>query len=338
MTGTIDIHTHVVPSSFPAYRGIRKDVAWPSVVHQDCGHACVYTGEKPFRAITANSWNPRLRSEEMEASGIARQALSPMPELLSYWLQPDDAAILARHTNDEIAQMVSADRARFLGLGMVPLQSIDLAIRELHYIAENECLHGIELGTNINGKPIGHPDFAAFFAVVNELSLPVFVHALRPVGVERLVGGAMLEQVIAFPCETAFAAASFVTGGIMQAHPDLRIAFSHGGGAFGQVLPRLQFSWSMAPELQEKLTLSPNEVARKFFYDTLVYDEAALRYLIEKFGISQLMVGTDYPFLIMDREANQRIDRLGLSESEKRQILRGNALRFFGLGFPQTST
>jgi len=75
----------------------------------------------------------------------------------------------------------------------------------------------------------------------------------------------------------------------------------------------------------------PRAAARTLFYDTLVYDETALRFLIDSFGMSQLMVGSDYPFNIMEKRPVGRIDALGLAEADAEQLLFGNARRFLGL-------
>lgn len=326
----VDIHTHIVPASFPSYVGAAKEIAWPSVEHVDCCHARVLVGGKPYRDIEDSCWNASRRIEQMSGMGIARQILSPMPELLSYWLPAKDAHVLARHMNTEIAALVAEAPKHFVGFGMVPLQSVDLAIAELVYLTQTLGLKGVEIGTNVEGKPIGHPDFVPFFAEAEARGVPIFVHPLRPVGLDRLVGPPVLEQVIAFPCETGMAIASLMTSGLIAQHPGLRIAFSHGGGTFGQMLPRLQHAWTLAPGLQKTMPEPPRELARKFYYDTLVYDETTLRFLIDKFGLSQLLVGTDYPFAIMEKRPLEKLGEAGLTADEIVAVTHLNVKRYLG--------
>jgi aminocarboxymuconate-semialdehyde decarboxylase len=330
MTSAIDIHTHIVPASLPAYAGRISDIAWPSVEHVDCHHARVLVGGKPYRDIEDSCWNAARRIEEMSGMGIGRQILSPMPELLSYWLAPDDARVLARGMNEQIAALVAEAPDRFIGFGMVPLQSSDLAIDELTHLIGALGLKGIEIGTNVEGKPIGHPDFAPFFAEVEARGVPVFVHPLRPAGMDRLIGPPLLEQAVAFPCETGLAIASLMTSGLLAKHPKLRMAFSHGGGTFGQMLPRLQHAWSIAPGLQKAMPRSPRDMARGLFYDTLVYDETALRFLKDQFGLSQILIGTDYPFAIMEKRPLERLREAGLSASEIDAVTHLNAKKYLG--------
>jgi aminocarboxymuconate-semialdehyde decarboxylase len=326
----IDVHTHVVPAELPTEVAEFGDIPWPSISHTDACHAQVVIRGKSYRDITDACWNVPRRLEDATGMDVALQVLSPMPELLSYWLPAKAASMLARHINDTIAEMVRAAPDRFYGLGMVPLQDMDMAQRELEHAMGTLGLRGVEIATNIDGVPLGHPSLDPFFAAAESLGAAVFVHPLRPVGMDRLVGPRNLEQVVAFPCETALAIASVITGGLMKRHPGLRLGFSHGGGAFGQVLPRLQHAWSAMAPVKAAME-DPRATARRLFYDTLVYDETALRFLVDSFGASQLMIGSDYPFSIMDRQPARRAGKLGLPGPVLDAILFGNARRFLGL-------
>lgn len=327
----IDIHTHVVPEHFPPHA--RADhPRWPQMDHgPGCGHANVMIGGKNFRTVTDECWDIDRRVEAMTAAGIGRQVLSPMPELLSYWLDVDDALSLGRHVNDTIATMVQAAPDRFAGLGMVPLQDPEVAARELERLMATGQFRGVEIGTNVNGAIIGEPKFEVFFQAAEELGAAVFVHALHPAGTDRLIGSPQLAALVAFPCETAFAIASLITGGILLRHPKLRLAFSHGGGVFAMVLPRLLHGWrtvqTLAPDQSQ---IDPIAQARALYYDTLVYDADTLRFLIERFGKTQLCIGTDHPFSIQETRPLAPIDALGLGANDRDLLLFGNARRFLG--------
>ena len=124
----IDIHTHIVPAEFPAYAGKHGGAHWPHMQPaHDCHHKNVIIDGKNFRTVTDECWDIERRLEAMAAMGIARQVLSPMPELLSYWLPLDDALPLTRHVNDTIAAMVARAPDRFIGLGGIPMQDPDAA-------------------------------------------------------------------------------------------------------------------------------------------------------------------------------------------------------------------
>jgi aminocarboxymuconate-semialdehyde decarboxylase len=325
--GAVDIHTHIVPHSFPAYAGRHANARWPSMAPgHDCHHCNVMIAGKVFRTVTDECWSIARRLEAMEKSRVARQVLSPMPELLSYWMEADDAEAMGRHVNDTIAQMVAEGAGRFAGLGMVPLQDPERAAREVERLMQ-AGFRGVEIGTNVNGVSIGDGRFEPFFQAAEELGAAVFVHALHPAGTDRLVGPPGMPALVAFPCETAVTIASLMVGGMLQRHPRLRIAFSHGGGVFALVLPRLMHGWKTMKDLREKVR-SPAEQARTLYYDTLVYDPRTLAFLIERFGLTQLCLGTDHPFTIQETDPVGAVEALNLAPKERDLLLSGNAARF----------
>ncbi len=127
------------------------------------------------------------------------------------------------------------------------------------------------------------------------------------------------------------AAASVITTNLLVRRPRLRIAFSHGGGTLAALLPRLQQGWDVFPALKESIAASPAEQARRLFYDTLVFDTPLLRHLVERFGATQLLLGTDYPFNFHDRTPVQRVEAAGFDEDTAAALVHRNAERFLGL-------
>jgi aminocarboxymuconate-semialdehyde decarboxylase len=252
MNECIDIHTHIVPENFPPYAGKGKDVPWPSMAPAHACHRHVMISGKLYRTVADGSWSVPRRIEEMGAMRVTRQAISPMPELLSYWLPLDDAKVMIRFLNDEIARMIAAAPDRFIGLGCVPLQDITAAVRELEHVVQKLKFSGVEIASHVNGVSIGDARFEPFFAEAERLGAAIFVHALRPAGQDRIVG-AFAEQAVCFPGDVALACASMITGGIASKHPKLRIAFSHGGGTMAILMPRLVHAWNVFPKAKESL-------------------------------------------------------------------------------------
>ena len=330
MNDCIDIHTHVVPERFPAYAGKGRDVPWPAMVEAHACHRHVMISGKVYRTVADGSWSVPRRIEAMGAMRVARQALSPMPELLSYWLPLEDGKALIRYLNEQIAEMVALAPQRFIGLGAVPLQDVDSAIRELEHVMKSLKFSGVEIASHVNGISIGEARFEPFFAAAEKMGAAIFVHALRPAGQDRIVG-AFAEQAVCFPGDIALAAASMITGGIAARHPKLRIAFSHGGGALSILLPRLVHAWNALPKAKESLAESPAVYAKRFFYDALVFDPQATRFVIDSFGSSQVCVGSDYPFTLGDPDPLATLEKSGLDAAALAAISSGNARRFLGL-------
>ncbi len=326
----VDVHTHVVPEAFPAYLGTRLNVPWPSMVPAQPCHAHVMVSGQVYRTVSHQCWSCSVRLADMDTQRVTRQVLSPMPELLSYWLEADDGAVLARHLNETIAAMVNEAPQRFAGLASVPLQDVATAIAELDHAVNTLGLAGVEIGTNVNGDAIGAPTFLPFFEAAAAWGAAVFVHPLRPSGMDRLVGPATLEQVLAFPGEAGLAAASLLTGGTLAKLPNLRVALSHGGGTLALLLPRLRHAWRCIPPVRDTLADDPLRLAQRFYVDDLVYDADTIHHLIRTFGEGQVLVGSDYPFLIMDRDPAGRLDSLGLSADVLQRLRSDNARRWLG--------
>lgn len=327
----IDVHTHFVPASFPMYSGHSSATPWPSMVDAQPCHKHILISGKQYRTVADGCWSGWRRLAEMPTMGVTHQAVSPMPELLSYWLPLADAKVLIRYINEQLALLLDEDRQRFFGLAGVPLQDVDAALEELHYAIDTLKFSGVEIASHVEGVSIGDPRFEPFFAEADRIGAAVFVHALRPAGKERIVG-AFSEQAVCFPADIGFAAASLITGGIGSRHPALRIGFSHGGGALAVMLPRLVQIWKMMPHLQESLAESPLVVARRFFYDHMLYDPALLRLIVDSFGASQILVGSDYPFFPAAAvNPLGDLERAGFEPALIAGIASANARRFLGL-------
>ena len=327
----IDAHTHFVPEHFPSYLGRFKDVPWPSMTDaQPCHKHVLINGER-YRTVADSCWTGSRRLADMPAMHVTQQAISAMPELMSYWLPLEDAKLLIRYINDQLAVLIAQDQTRFFGLGGVPLQDVDAAIEELHYAMETLRFSGVQIASHVSGLSIGAPQFEPFFAEAARLGAAVFVHALRPAGKERLVGP-FPEQAVCFPADIGFAAASMITGGIGARHPSLRIAFSHGGGALAVMLPRIVQVWQSAiPGLKAALSESPMVTAQRFYYDHLMFDPELIKMIIATFGASQILIGSDYPFMppkLIDPFGD--LDRAGLSAEVIAMITSSNARRFLG--------
>ncbi|MBL0421003.1 amidohydrolase [Ramlibacter sp. AW1] len=328
----IDAHAHVVPEHFPAYIGSAMPADWPSMAaaSQPC-HRNVMISGKVYRTVSDRCWDVGRRLADLPAMGLDLQVVSPMPELLSYWMRPADGQQLQRFLNDSIAAMVAESGGQLAGMGAVPLQDVQLAIRELEYVVRSLGFAAVEVGSNINGRPIGAPEFDPFFEACEALDAAVFVHAIRPAGMDRLLGPPALQQVLGYPGDVGLAAASVITGNLLPRRPGLRIAFSHGGGTLASLLPRLQQGWDVFPALKEQLRQAPLEQARRLFYDTLVFDAATLSHGVATFGASQLMIGSDYPFNFHEPRPVDRIAACGFEPEVARQLVRGNAERFLGM-------
>lgn len=329
----IDTHAHLLPAGYPA----DAPACFPRMapIQGDTARTLEF-GAMRFRARDV-FFDAERRLEAQAATGVDAEVLTPMPPLLRYDLPVADGLALARHVNEFTATFCQTDPARLFGFGMVPLQDPDLAAEELQAVRDLDLL-GVEVASGVLGASIGDERFLPFFAEASRLGLAVFVHAM-PAPTDRLPASAMGTYVVGV--EGAFAAASMIAGGTAAKCPDLRIAFSHGAGGFPLTLPRAQYfwggTWNEEPPVKDRAIApqdgpSPLEYARRFYYDTTVFDRRALRYLVDLLGADRLLVGSDFPAMPREEPCGRTLRSLELPAEE--DITWFNAFRWLGTDPP----
>ena len=328
----VDAHAHLLPRDYPA--GAPDCFPRMEPVGGSTDRTLVF-GATRFRAREV-FFEAERRIEAQAASGVDAEVLTPMPPLLRYDLPIADGLALSRHVNEVTADVCSFDPTRLIGLGMVPLQDPDTAIAELAAIGDLG-LAGVEIASNVLGASIGDERFLPFFAEASRLGLAIFVHAM-PAATDRLPRSAMGTYVVGL--EGAMAAASMITGGTAAKCPELRIAFSHAAGGFPLMLPRAQYfwggSWNEEPRVPERVVMpddgpSPLEYARRFYYDSLVFDRRALRFLVDLLGPGRLLVGSDFPAMPREDPAGRTLRSLDLPAATMEDITWYNTFRWLGI-------
>ena len=328
----IDAHAHLLPRDYPP----DAPACFPRMEPiEDSTDRLLVFGPTRFRARDV-FFAAEKRLAAQDASGVDAEVLTPMPPLLRYDLPPVDGLALARHVNEVTAELCAVEPSRLIGLGMVPLQHPELAAAELAGVQELG-LAGVEIASNVLGASIGDEKFLPFFTEAARLGVAVFVHAM-PAATDRLPPRAMGTYVVGL--EGAMAAASLIAGGTAARCPDLRIAFSHAAGGFPLMLPRAQYfwggSWNEEPKVPERAVMpddgpSPVEFARRFYYDSLVFDRRALRFLVDYLGADRLLIGSDFPAMPREDPAGRTLRSLDLPESELEDITWNNAFRWLGV-------
>lgn len=326
----VDFHTHIIPEDLPNFAEKYQGDRWP-VLHRTCTcGANIMVAGKVFREVTDQVWDPAKRIQDMERENVDIQVLSPIPVTFSYWAPAEEAEVMARIQNDFIAETVRQNPQRFIGLGTVPLQNTDLAIREMDRCMNELGLKGIEIGTNVNGNNLDDPSLIGFFEMAEKWEVPLFIHPWETLGRERMPRHNLM-YTVGMPSETSLAAASLILGGVIEKFPRLKICFAHGGGSFPFILPRLDKGWKVWPHLR-LIEQPPSFYAKNFYFDSLVNDPLCVQYMVERFGHDKILTGSDYPFLLREVPPGDVIDHtLTLTEEQKRDMLGVNALRFLNM-------
>ncbi|HEX5368508.1 MAG TPA: amidohydrolase family protein, partial [Dehalococcoidia bacterium] len=233
----IDMHSHIIPAEFPP-AGFSDTAAWPRVEAAESGHGrVVVSGPVRYNAHELY-YDRERRLENMAAHGIDAEVISPLPNLLNYTLPAEDGAAYCRALNEWILDVCHTEPRRFFGLGTLPMQDPDVAARELTALKQ-AGLAGVIVGSCVAGVSIADKRFLGVFQEIERLDLPVFVHTITPGPGEHLPQAAAL--TFGFAAEIALATAGLITGGTVEACPNLRIAISHGGGGFALMLARARY-------------------------------------------------------------------------------------------------
>jgi aminocarboxymuconate-semialdehyde decarboxylase len=328
----VDAHAHLLPGDYPA----DAPACFPQMeAIEDSTDRLLIFGPTRFRARDV-FFTAEKRLLAQDAAGVDAEVLTPMPPLLRYDLPAADGLALARHVNEATAQLCAVDPSRLIGLGMVPLQDPELSAAELTAVRDLG-LAGVEIASNVLGASIGDEKFLPFFTAAASLGVAIFVHAM-PAATDRLPRQAMGTYVVGL--EGAMAAASLITGGTAAKCPDLRIAFSHAAGGFPLMLPRAQYfwggTWNEEPKVPERAVMpddgpSPVEYARRFYYDSLVFDRRALRFLVDYLGPDRLLIGSDFPAMPREDPAGRTLRSLDLPAAVLDDITWNNTFRWLGI-------
>lgn len=326
----IDIHTHIMPEKMPNWVQKFGYGEFIHLEHRNCT-ACMMKGDKVFRQVEDNCFKEDARLKDMDQTGVEVQVLSTIPVLFNYWAKPSDALETSRFFNDHIAETATGNPSRFIGLGTVPFQDIDLSIKEMSRCITELKMPGLEIGTNVNGKNLSDPSFFPFYEAAQELGCALFVHPWEMMG-EQDMQQYWLPWLVGMPAETTRAICSFIFGGVFEKFPRLRVAFAHGGGSFPYTIGRIEQGFNVRPDLvQIHNTVNPRNYFGKFWVDSLVHDEKAFQLLRETMTDDNICLGSDYPFPLGEHRPGELIESLKLSEIVQDKLLRKNALAWLNL-------
>lgn len=289
----------------------------------------IMVGSSEFRSITSSCWDADERLADMDADQVDIQVMSPTPVFFSYDRSGDDATKIARIFND-LAIEITGDSGRLIPFCQVPLQNPDAACTELERSIANGH-RGVEIGNHVGDHDLDDSGVVTFLQHCASLNVPVFVHPWDMASSPRLDRW-MAQWLTGMPAETHLSILAMILGGVFdEIDESLRICFAHGGGSFAFWLGRLENAWHQRHDVIGTSALPPSSYLGRFSVDSVVFDERALRLLVDVVGYKNVMVGSDYPYPLGERPVGAVVRQASfLDDVERQAILRGNAVTFLG--------
>ena len=328
----VDLHTHLLPEGWPDLAEKFGYGGWVSLEKCAQCRANMLIDGTVFRQVDDRTWSPKRRLQDCQETGVDMQVLSTVPVMFAYWAKPSDALEVAQMLNDHLAGVVSSDPAHFQGLGTVPMQDPELAIRELERCVNELGLRGIEIGTHVNDWNLDAPELFPIFEACQRLGVGVFVHPWDMMGKAKMPKY-WLPWLVGMPAETSLAACSLHFGGVLDRLPELKVALAHGGGSYPFTIGRIQHGFNVRPDLcAVDTSTAPRDSLDRFVFDSLVHDADALRHLVKIIGAHRIALGSDYPFPLGEHRPGELIRSLEeLSPLDSDRMLGGTALEFLGI-------
>ena len=322
-----DMHTHLIPPEF--IEAIAKPGSrWQAKLEKQGDERWLVHVQGYRYPLCAGFYDTAARLADMAKTRTDRAAVSLSPTLFYYWAEPRLALDMARMANDCLHALAQERPDKFTGIGTLPMQDLDLAGKELHRCAEQLGFRAIQIGSNVEGAQFDDPRFLPFFKQCESLDLLVIFHPYY-VGAKQMFTRYYLTNLYGNPLDTAMVAASLIFGGVLDQCPNLKVCFVHGGGFFPYQIGRLKHGYEVRDEPKVNRARSPEKYLHQMYFDSVLFLDKQLRFLVEWAGADHVMLGSDYPFDMGDAAPADFVSSAGLTAAQTTAVLSDTARKLF---------
>ncbi len=311
----VDVHSHFLPSEAISTLG-------GSVISANTGLFDIKVLNKNIPAMPKGFFDIAARKEEIKRLNIDKQVLSPTHHLFLYNEDIKVASKAARAQNEGIARVVKESNGQFKGNASLPLQDPQAALNELEYAYSTLELDGVEIGTNVAGKNLDSESLFPVYERLQDLNMPIFVHPNDIMAKERF-NKYYAEIVIGTIVETSTTLTAMLLGNVFKRFNRLKAIFCHGGGAIPYQISRLEHAVKVRKEIDPSVDIRAS--LRNVYFDTVLFNDDSLEFLIKSMGVEHVVLGTDYPFNMGDWDSANRVLNLKpITQDQKKKILYDN--------------
>ncbi len=328
---TYDLHCHVlVPEVEALVAGHSGREREQQQLAEIFGRESTTYNQQAIATLGPALTDVSIRLRRMDEMGVDVQVLSPSPLQYYYWADRRLSEQIVEANNAAIAALCADHPDRFLGLGNASLQFPDLAVQQLERAVLHHGLRGIEVSSTVNGMELADPALAPVWACAERLNATIFLHPWGT-SIGPRVDQYYLGNTIGQPLETTIALSRLIFSGTLDRFEKLRLCAAHGGGFLPWYSFRFDHAHSVRPEAG-RCRRAPSDYLKRIYFDTVVYEPENLQRLVAKVGVSQVVLGTDYPFDMGNYDVHRIVgEASGLTSLEIDQVLGGNARRLLNL-------
>ena len=323
----IDCHAHLVPPSLlDAIRAARADFPSVKLIEEGGSLGFAFAGNKPTRPVSKPLSDIAGRLQWLDTNKIERQVVGGWLDMFGYEIPADEGVRWSRLINTHLFK-IAKDQPRFIPLATVPLQDGARAAEVLKE-AHAEGFKGAMIGTQPKGKGgvLDEPSLLPFWEAADCLGSIVFIHPVFESGDDRVHDYGMANAVGRIT-DTLIAMSRLIYAGHVTRYANIKIVAGIGGAALPYVIGRLRRNYSLD---KDKLG-DPDAALAAMYYDTIVQDTRALRYLADVVGADRVMMGSDMPFPIGDLAPLKIVQETSFSDAERASINGGLVQKLFGL-------
>jgi len=326
---TIDTHTHILTEETAALLRKEAPKVPVTITPVDAESATLDVAGVVYRPFPRGGFDLAHRLRDMDAMGVDVQVLSATPQTYLYNQDASLGAMTAAIQNDQIAKLVEQNPQRFMGIATLPMQAPERAADELKRAITKLGLRGTMFASNIMGKNLDDPSFEPVWATAEELGAFVFIHPNNVAGADRMKYY-YLNNLIGNPLDTTIGAACLYFGGVLDRHPKLTVVLAHGGGFTPYQAARWEHGWQVRPEPKKNIANQPVDIAKRFYYDTILHSAPVLEFMIKHVGADRVMLGSDYPYDMGMMDCVKHVRGLKISDADKATILSMRAQALLG--------
>ncbi|WP_428911868.1 amidohydrolase family protein [Niallia sp. Krafla_26] len=289
-----DFHTHFIPADVLNWLKENKHTVHAEWIKKD-------ENKEEFLVVN-QKWGFELKKafidlelylENQEKAGVTHAMISPIPQLFMYDFPIEISIEMARIYNRSLAQLVKRYPDKLSAVGTVPLAYPEKAAQVLHE-AMSMGLKGAIIGPGIYQHMLSDSFFQPFLEEANRLKAILFIHPL--LSEDPRLKRRMMPNLIGIPWETTVCATDILLSGMIDRFPELKLLFAHGGGFLPYQIGRLDRGYEQWEQVSSSLQAPPSQYLKRFWYDTVLWNQNSLDSLIKMVGEDRVVAGSDYPF------------------------------------------